>query len=99
MTLNAFIGRLRNNVCLCYMINVSITKTKVLLTSIPISQICIGTRGTDDLRSQLMRRTKASRRTPPTSTLGPCAPWIRGSEDARHNEDATLHRDSPHGAA
>src|SRR2546426_3826777 len=58
MTLNAFIGRLRNNVCLCSIINVSMIKTKALLTSIAMNQTCIGTRETDDLRSQLMRRTK-----------------------------------------
>src|SRR5439155_676733 len=73
MTLNAFIGRLRNNVCLCSIINVSITETKALLTTIEISQTCIGTRETDGLRSQLMKRTMPSRRTRRSGTLGPCA--------------------------
>src|SRR6267143_4239499 len=86
MTLNAFIGRLRNNVCLCSIINVSITKTKALLTSIAIRQTCIGTRETDDLRSQVMRQTRASRRTVPSATLGPCAGWIRGPGGRRSDE-------------
>src|SRR5439155_27282507 len=93
MTLNAFIGRLRNNVCLCSMINVSITKTKVLLASIAISQTCIVTRETDDLRSQLMRRTKPSRRTAQFGTLGPCAEWIRGRGGRRSDEHPAVHLD------
>src|SRR2546425_5313606 len=93
MTLNAFIGRLRNNVCLCSMINVSITKTKALLTTIAISQTCIGTRETDDLRSQLMRRTTPSRRTPQSGTLGPCAAWIPGLGGGRYDEHPTVHLD------
>src|SRR5206468_11202480 len=91
MTLNDFMGRLRNNVCLCSMIKVSIIKTKALLTSIVINQTCIGTSETDDLRSQLMRRTKPSRRTPPSATLGPCAAWIRGSVGGRYDEHPTVH--------
>src|SRR2546427_13252757 len=93
MTLNAFIGRLRSNVCLCSMIKVSIIKTKALLTSIVINQTCIGTSETDDLRSQLMRRTKPSRRTPQSATLGPCAAWIRGSGRGRYDEHPTVHLD------
>src|SRR2546422_6514972 len=93
MTLNAFIGRLRNNVCLCSIINVSITKTKALLTGVAISQTCIGTREMDDLRSQLMRRTKPSRRTARSGTLGPCAGWIRGPGGRRNDEHPTVHLD------
>src|SRR5207245_11529967 len=93
MTLNAFIGRLRNNVCLCSKIKVSIIKTKALLTSIAINQTCIGTRETDDLRSQLMRRTTPSRRTPQSGTLGPCAGWIRGSGGGRYDEHPSVHVD------
>src|SRR2546428_10797177 len=93
MTLNAFIGRLRNNVCLCSKIKVSIIKTKSLLTSVTISQTCIGTRETDDLRSQLMRRTKPSRRTAPSATLGPCAGWIRGPGGRRSDENSTVYLD------
>src|SRR2546426_5175861 len=93
MTLNAFIGRLRNNVCLCSIINVSIIKTKALLTSIAINQTCIGTRETDDLRSQLMRRTTPSRRTPQSATLGPCAGWIRGLGGGWYDEHPTVHLD------
>src|SRR5207244_11673298 len=91
MTLNAFTGRLRNNVCLCSIIKVSIIKTKALLTSIVINQTCIGTSETDDLRSQLMRRTKPSRRTPQSATLGPCAAWIRGSGGGRYDGDPAVH--------
>src|SRR2546425_1715494 len=93
MTLNAFIGRLRNNVCLCSNINVSIIKTKALLTSIAINQTCIGTRETDDLRSQLMRRTTPSRRTPQSATLGPCAGWIRGLGGGRYDDHPAIHLD------
>src|SRR5947209_13914993 len=93
MTLNAFIGRLRNNVCLCSKINVSITKTKALLTGVAIRQTCIGTRETVDLRSQVMRRTKPSRRTPLSATRGPCAAWIRGPGGGRYDEHPTVHLD------
>src|SRR5438445_13148852 len=93
MTLNAFIGRLRNNVCLCSIINVSMIKTKALLTSIAMVETCIGTRETDDLRSQLMRRTKPFRRTPPSSALGPCAAWLRGSGGGRDDEHPSVHVD------
>src|SRR5713226_6867476 len=93
MTLNAFIGRLRNNVCLCSMIKVSIIKKKALLTSIAIRQTCIGTRETDDLRSQLMRRTRPFRRTTPSGTLGPCAGWIRGLGGRRSDGHPPVHLD------
>src|SRR5216117_2251534 len=93
MTLNAFIGRLRNNVCLCSIINVSITETKALLTTIKISQTCIGTRETDDLRSQLMKRTMPSRRTRRFGTLGPCAESIRGLGGGPYDERPSLHLD------
>src|SRR5438128_12184528 len=93
MTLNAFIGRLRNNVCLCSKIKVSIIKTKSLLTSVTISQTCIGTRETVDLRSQVIRRTKPSRRTPLSATRGPCAAWIRGPGGGRYDEHPTVHLD------
>src|SRR5206468_5031884 len=93
MTLNAFIGRLRNNVCLCSIINVSITETKALLTTIPVSQTCIGTRETDDLRSQLMKRTMPSRRTRRSGTLGPCAESIRGPGGGPYDERPSVHLD------
>src|SRR3989475_11666366 len=93
MTLNAFIGRLRNNVCLCSMLKVSISKTKALLTSIVINQTCIGTGETGGLRSQLMRRTKPSRRTPQSATLGPCAAWIRGCGGGRYDEQPPVRLD------
>src|SRR5947199_10667203 len=99
MTLNAFIGRLRNNVCLCSMIKVSIIKTKALLTSIVINQTCIGTNETDDLRSQLMRRTKASRHTLQSATLGACAAWLRGSGGGRYDDHPTVHLDGGRVAA
>src|SRR5437773_11781979 len=90
MTLNAFIGRLRNNVCLCSIINVSITETKALLTTIEISQTCIGTRETDGLRSQLIKRTMACHRTRRSGTIGPCAESIRGLGDGRYDEGPSL---------
>src|SRR5438093_6473778 len=93
MTLNAFIGRLRNNVCLCSKIKVSIIKTKALLTGVTIRQTCIGTSETDDLRSQVMRRTKPSRRTARSGTLGRCAGWIRGPGGRRSDEHPALHLD------
>src|SRR2546428_11716585 len=79
MTLNAFIGRLRNNVCLCSKINVSIIKTKALLTGVAISQTCIGTRETDDLRSQAVRRTRPSGRNRPYARIGPGEGWVPGA--------------------
>src|SRR6266571_5792487 len=93
MTLNAFIGRLRDNVCLCSMIKVSIIKTKALLTSVTISQTCIGTSETDDLRSQVMRRTKPSPRTAQSGTLGPCVGWIRGPGGRRIDQHPAVHLD------
>src|SRR5881628_2794649 len=93
MTLNAFTGRLRNNVCLCSKIKVAIIKTKALLTGVAISQTCIGTRETDDLRSQVMRRTRPFRRTARSATPGPCAGWIRGPGGLRIDEHPTVHID------
>src|SRR5207245_4038093 len=98
MTLNAFIGRLRNNVCLCSKIKVSIIKTKALLTGVTIRQTCIGTRETDDLRSQLTRRREPSRRTAPSATLGPCAEWIRGPGGRRSDEHPAVPLDRRRGA-
>src|SRR5713226_6917045 len=98
MTLNAFMGCLRDNVCLCSKIKVSIIKTKALLTGVTISQTCIGTSETDDLRSQLMRRTKPSRRTARSDTPGPCAGWIRGPGGRRSDENPTVHLDRRGGA-
>src|SRR6266581_8550465 len=91
MTLNAFIGRLRNNVCLCSKIKVSITKTKALLTGVTMSQTCIGTRETDDLRSQVLRRTKPTPRTARSATPGPCAGWIRGPGGRLSDEHPAVH--------
>src|SRR2546428_5434330 len=93
MTLNAFIGRLRDNVCLCSKIKVSIIKAKALLTGVTISQTCIGTNETDDLRSQVMRRTKVSRRTAQSATPGPCAGWIRGPGGRRSDKHPAVHLD------
>src|SRR2546428_707152 len=93
MTLNAFIGRVRNDVCLCSKINVSIIKTKALLTGVAISQTCIGTRETDDLRSQAVRRTRPSGRTRRSATLGPCEGGIRGGGGGPYGEAALLHLD------
>src|SRR5947209_19327239 len=90
MTLNAFTGRLRNNVCLCSKIKVAIIKTKALLTGVAISQTCIGTRETDDLRSQVMRRTRPFRRTARSATPGPCAGWIGGRGGGRTHGQPTL---------
>src|SRR2546428_707150 len=89
----AFIGRVRNDVCLCSKINVSIIKTKALLTGVAISQTCIGTRETDDLRSQAVRRTRPSGRTRRSATLGPCEGWIRGAGGGPYDESALLHLD------
>src|SRR3989442_3338174 len=91
MTLNAFIGRLRNNVCLCSKINVSIIKTKPLLTGVAISQTCIGTRETDDLRSQAVRRTRPSGRTRRSATPGPCEGGMRGAGGEPYDEPDLLH--------
>src|SRR5256712_10846295 len=99
MTLNAFIGRLRNNVCLCSKINVSIIKTKALLTGVAISQTCIGTRETDDLRSQAVRRTRPSGRTRRSATPGPCEGGIRGAGGGPYDEPALLHPHWRRGAA
>src|SRR2546427_12336304 len=99
MTLNAFIGRLRNNVCLCSKINVSIIKTKALLTGVAISQTCIGTRETDDLRSQAVRRTRPSGRTRRSATIGPGEGWIRGDGGGPYDETALLHLDCHRGYA
>src|SRR5947209_20092814 len=93
MTLNAFIGRLRDNVCLCSKIKVAIIKTKALLTGVAIRQTCIGTRETDDLRSQVMRRTRPFRRTARSATPGPCARWVRGPGGRRSDGHATVHAD------
>ncbi len=56
-------------------------------------QTCIGTRETDDLRSQVMRRTKPFRRTARSATPGPCAGWIRGLGGRRSDEHPTVHLD------
>src|SRR2546428_8295222 len=93
MTLNAFIGRVRNNVCLCSKINVSIIKTKALLTGVAISQTCIGTRETDDLRSQAVRRTRPSGRTRRSAPLGPCEGRIRGAAGGASDVPALPHLD------
>src|SRR3989442_6380456 len=99
MTLNAFIGRLRNNVCLCSKINVSIIKTKALLTGVAISQTCIGTRETDDLRSQAVRRTRPSGRTRRAATLGPFDGWNRGARGGPYDEATLLQLQCRQGAA